>query len=149
MTLAVLAGAGLYLIFLAMPFRHTPAPAVPLSPAVEAPPTPVATAGTAEQAPAPAATTGTTLQVAIQATAPCWVSATADGTRVVYKTMEPGERQTIPVRDALDLRVGDAGGFTFSVDGVPGKSLGASGQPVSLRIARDTYRNLLNPAATR
>jgi cytoskeletal protein RodZ len=141
MTVAVLAAAVVYLMSVATP--HRPAPPVPVVPPVEAAPIPVAASGSAEAVPAPVATAGAPLQVAIQATAPCWVSATADGTRVMYKTMEPGERQTIAVKDALDLRVGDAGGLALSIDGVPGKSLGASGQPVTVHIARDNYRTLL------
>lgn len=68
-----------------------------------------------------------------------WVEATADGTRVLYQLVEPGERRSIHVREELLLRVGDAGAFQYSIDDVPGRSLGRSGQVRDVRITRDDY----------
>jgi hypothetical protein len=107
----------------AAPAPSTPAPEVP-------PPVPVATAGKP-------------LQITLEASRPCWVSATADGQRVLYRTLAKGERQTISVQDALNLRVGDAGALTASIDGVPGRTFGGPGQPVTLRITRENVREFL------
>jgi hypothetical protein len=57
--------------------------------------------------------------------------------------MQPGDRQTIAVHDELELRVGDAAAFAFSIDGVPGRSLGGPGQPVTVRITPGNYGALL------
>jgi cytoskeleton protein RodZ len=64
----------------------------------------------------------------------CWVSATADGARVVYRLMQPGERQVIDARDVLVLRVGDPSAFAFSINGAAGASLGVPAVPVTIRI---------------
>lgn len=97
----------------------------------------------APPAPVPVATAGKPLQISLEASRPCWVSATADGQRVVYKTLQKGERQTIAVQDVLSLRLGDAGALTSSIDGVPGRPFGASGQPITIQITRGNFRDFL------
>ena len=68
-----------------------------------------------------------------------WVEATADGARVLYALVRAGERRTIDVRQELLLRVGDAGAFRYSIDGVPGRPVGAAGVVRDLRITRQNY----------
>jgi cytoskeletal protein RodZ len=77
--------------------------------------------------------------VVIEPTGLVWVEATADGTRVLYQLVEPGERRSIDVREELLLRVGDAGAFRFSINGVPGRALGRSGEVRTIRITKDGY----------
>jgi cytoskeleton protein RodZ len=76
---------------------------------------------------------------------PCWVSATADGVRVAYRLMQPGERQVIDARDMLVLRVGDPSAFAFSINGTPGASLGAPAVPVTIRIKPGHPIEFLSP----
>lgn len=97
---------------------------------------PVATSG--RNAPTP-----TELKVDIHPRGPCWVEATADGERVVAKLMNAGDRQTLTVRDDLMLRVGDPGGFAFSINGVRGRAFGRAGQPEWIRIDRRNYETFL------
>jgi cytoskeleton protein RodZ len=64
----------------------------------------------------------------------CWVAVHADGKRVLYRVLTPGEKSEIEARDAIDLRVGDAGAVTFLINGAVGRSLGSSGEVVSVHI---------------
>lgn len=54
------------------------------------------------------------LQLVIQPRGLCWVSATADAERVLYRLMKPGERATVEARETIVLRVGDAEAFVYS-----------------------------------
>lgn len=71
-----------------------------------------------------------------------WVEATADGRRVLYQLVNPGEEHIIDAREELLLRVGDAGAFDYSINGVQGRQLGASGAVRTIRITRQNYRTL-------
>ena len=55
----------------------------------------------------------------------------------------PGDRQSFDVRDELTMRVGDPAAFAFSIDGVAGRSLGAPGHAVTVRINRANFRTLI------
>jgi hypothetical protein len=99
---------------------------------------PVATNGTVAT---PAATRPLTLELRPQG--PCWVEATADGERAVMRLMDAGQTATVTVQDTLILRVGDPGTFAFSIGGVPGRSLGEAGRPVTVRLDRQNYKTFL------
>ena len=90
--------------------------------------------------PGPAADSPIVAAVAV--TRPCWVTASADGVRTIYRTLQPGERVEARGR-VLTLRVGDAGALRLSLEGEAAGPLGASGEVVSLRITRENYRSLL------
>jgi hypothetical protein len=101
--------------------------AVPAAPAQTAPATP---------ADAPA----DRLVIEIQAAASTWVTGAADGKRVLYRLLAPGERVRLEARDELAFRVGDAEAFTYTINGVPGKPLGATGEVRDVQFTRDNYR---------
>jgi cytoskeleton protein RodZ len=84
-----------------------------------------------------------TLQLDIEPDGPCWLTATADGRRVVYRLLAAGERTSIEARDAVVLRVGDAGRFRFAVNGQTGRTLGNAGQPLTVAITSQNYREFL------
>ena len=91
------------------------------------------------------------LQIELRPQADCWVSATADGRVVIYRLMHGGERETIDAVEEILLRVGDAAALTYVVNGNAGRSLGASGEPVTIHITRDNAATWLteepaNPA---
>jgi hypothetical protein len=94
--------------------------------------TPIAAAGTA---PRGAATEK--LVIEIQTAAPMWITAAADGKRVLYRLLAPGERVTLEAREELAFRVGDAAAFTYTIDGVAGKPVGGSGEVRDVRITRE------------
>ena len=86
---------------------------------------------------------GEPLRIDLRPGAPCWVEATVDGRRVVYRLMSPGEQHAIEVHDEAVFRIGDAAAFAFSIDGALGRPLGRSGQPVTVRITKENYRTFL------
>ena len=96
---------------------------------------PVATAGRNLPSVVSAGTSGSTLRFDLEAQGECWVEAVADGRRVVYRLMRPGERATIESGGEIVLRVGDPGAVTYSVNGMPGKPLGRAGIPVTVRFS--------------
>ena len=81
----------------------------------------VGTGGIAEVAPAPAPAPAPsqppvdpdaeTLEVEIRPSAVIWVTATADGERVLFRLLKPGEQVSVKARGDLSFRVGDAGAF--------------------------------------
>jgi cytoskeleton protein RodZ len=80
-------------------------------------------------APEPA---GLTMEIAPRAA--CWVSVTADGEPTFSGLMSPGEKRVISAKEQILVNVGDAGAFAYSLNGRPGRPLGAPGQVVSKRI---------------
>lgn len=79
------------------------------------------------------------LTIDIQAAAPLWVTGAADGRRVLYRLLAPGERVTVNAAESLAFRVGDASAFTYSINGAPGKPLGAAGEVRDIEITRDNF----------
>jgi cytoskeleton protein RodZ len=108
------------------------------------------TAGSHEPPASPATPVqgGNVLTLAIETTGPCWVSAIVDGETVVYRLMQEGERQSIPDGNDVVLRVGDPATFTFSLNGAPGRSLGAAGTAATVHITPDNYREFIGTAPT-
>jgi hypothetical protein len=104
-------------------------------------PVPVATGGALETA--RDTTSNVPLKIEFQATGPCWVSVSTDGEHVVGRLLNAGERQEFAVHDELTVRVGDPSTFTFTIDGVPGNSLGAAATPVNAHITRQNYKTFL------
>lgn len=58
----------------------------------------------------------------------CWISASADGTRVLRGTMEAGTTETLRAQRTITMRVGNAGGVKLSVNGRPAAVLGQFGE---------------------
>jgi cytoskeletal protein RodZ len=114
------------------------------------PPAPVPVAEAAAPAPEPAAseaapigTSGRAATIEIHPTGPCWVDARGGGESRIYRLMQAGDRETVSIGDGLALRVGDPTAFAYSIDGRPGRPLGATSQPVSVHITPDTVRDFL------
>jgi cytoskeletal protein RodZ len=80
-----------------------------------------------------------TLTVEITPTGAVWIDARADGKRVLFALVQAGERPAIEARREIVLRIGDDGTFQYSVNGVPGRRVGESGEVRQLRITRDNY----------
>lgn len=81
-----------------------------------------------------------TLRLEIRPSALIWVTATADGKRVIYRLLQPGEPVTVEARNEVSFRVGDAGAFAYSINGTPAKAPGAPGEVREFQITRDNYR---------
>ena len=76
--------------------------------------------------------------------APCWVSVSADGERVLAKLLQPGDRETIEITDEAVVRVGEPGALSYSINGQSGRALGPAGQPVTIRITKENFRDFLS-----
>ncbi len=79
----------------------------------------------------------------LRSTGQCWVRLTADGRPVLSRLMLAGEKEVREVNDVAVIQVGDAGAFAFSVDGRPGKALGAPGEVRTARITKATLARFL------
>ena len=118
------------------------------TPVVESELQPVAMTGASAQAPPPppAATTGSaapeSLKIAIRPTRRLWVTGTADGKRVLFRTLEAGEEVTLEARESMTFRLGDAGAFAYALNGVPAKPPGRDGEVREFVIDRRNYREL-------
>lgn len=76
------------------------------------------------------------LVVTLRASGPSWVTATADGTRVIYRTLEAGATETLRGSREITIRVGNAGALTWSVNGRAGEIMGAPGEVKTVRVGR-------------
>lgn len=122
-----------------------PVPAA--APATVAPHPEVGTSGSNTSA--PIATATDVLKLTVHVRGLCWVSATVDGSQVVHRLMPAGETYSVGVHEDAVLRVGDPAAFTFTINGAEGRSLGAEGEPVTVRITKQNYREFLAGTASR
>jgi cytoskeleton protein RodZ len=63
----------------------------------------------------------------------------ADGREVVARRVRPGERVELGLSEDVVLSGDNAGAVHFSINGRAGRTLGAAGQPLNVRIGRDDY----------
>lgn len=80
------------------------------------------------------------LVLEIHPTGPTWVTGAADGTRVLYRLLSPGEHITVEARNDLSFRIGNAVAFAYAINGLPGKPLGGPDEIREFRITRENYR---------
>jgi len=119
-------------------------PAAPRADAAADAPAPVMTSGTAT---APLATNeqADDLRVDIRSDNVCWVSRTADGRRVIYRLLNAGDNAVIRAAADLVLRVGDPTALRLTINGGAGRLLGRAGEPVTVHVTRENYRDFLQP----
>lgn len=103
-----------------------------------------ATVGTSGQTAAPAQPQPppprpSDLTLVIRAKREVWVAATADGQKAVYKVMQPDERATVYAKQQIAARIGDAEAFEYTINGAPGKPLGAASEVKDIVITPDNY----------
>jgi cytoskeletal protein RodZ len=157
-----LVGLAAYLIWSA----RRPANAADLSPSTNPAPVAVASTPTAAATPVSATTSAATsappapvapingraaaalpepdaLRIAISAEGPCWIRVKGDGALRYQGTLKAGEKQSGDAHDALELIVGDAAQFRYSINGRPGRVLGKSGEVVVARITRANWQDWL------
>ena len=83
--------------------------------------------------------------MAIAPTATCWVSLNADGEQVFSGLMNAGDTRTVTAKEQIALNVGDAGAFAYTLNGRPGRALGAPGEVISTRITLANLQEFLTP----
>ena len=79
---------------------------------------------------------GDRLRVAFEVSDECWIEVSADGLVVLSRLLSAGERQEFSAEDELVLDVGNAGAFTWTINGQSAAPLGPSGQHRQVRITR-------------
>jgi hypothetical protein len=102
-----------------------------------------ATAGSRERD-RPGAVDSDVLRIEISPQRACWVAATADGARVVYRLVQPDEQVLVDFREDVTIRVGDAAAVAISIDGRAARAVGRPGEPVTVHITRENYREFLD-----
>jgi transcriptional regulator with XRE-family HTH domain len=115
--------------------------------ALEAAAAPIAASAvvpTANTGSLPDGTNGDLLSIRLAARGSCWVSATVDGRRSIQRLMEPGEQTVLHVRSEIVLTAGDAGALAVTINGLPLRPLGRSGQVVTVRIDPGNYRSFID-----
>jgi cytoskeleton protein RodZ len=120
----------------------TPAPAPAVGTTGRATETPVATE-TREKSPArdialPVAAPEHALIVQLTPTRRCWVTASADGKRVIYKLMMPGPPETLNADREIQIMAGDAGALEWTINGRKIGPFGESGQIRTQRVTPDS-----------
>jgi cytoskeleton protein RodZ len=83
------------------------------------------------------------LRIAISADGPCWIRVRGDGALRYQGTLNAGDKQTADAKDGLELLIGDAGQFRYSINGRPGRVLGKRGDVVVARITRANWQDWL------
>jgi cytoskeletal protein RodZ len=77
------------------------------------------------------------VEVTLAAERTVWVSAAADGQRVVYRLLVPEEQVSLTAAHRVDLRVGDAGALLVGVNGSRPLPAGGPGEVRNLIITRE------------
>jgi hypothetical protein len=65
-----------------------------------------------------------------------------DDQRAIYRTMKPGERETLGAERTISIRVGDAGAVRWQINGRPAVPMGASGEVRSATVTPDNAATL-------
>lgn len=86
----------------------------------------------------------TPLRVEFAPDGPCWLSVRIDGETVVARLLQAGDRETIELEGEAVVRVGEPGTLSYSINGQSGRALGPAGQPVTVRITKDNFRDFLS-----
>lgn len=76
-----------------------------------------------------------------------WIQVASDGQMVLDQVKNPGERVTLSCRKEFVVNTGNAGGFTYTLNGRTGKPLGGPGAVVkNIRIGLGNFRDYLGAA---
>jgi transcriptional regulator with XRE-family HTH domain len=89
-----------------------------------------------------------TMHLDVKPSGDCWLSATADGQRVLYRLMTAGDHTQIEAHDDVVLLVGDPATCAFDINGTSVRRLGAPGQPVTVHLTRDNFEQYLDRSAS-
>jgi cytoskeletal protein RodZ len=96
------------------------------------PSAPAAAAPVASSA-APKAASSAPLRLDFSVTRECWVAATVDGKRTIYRIVQAGDKISLNGEREIAARFGDAGAVAWTFNGRPGTTLGAAGAVRDLR----------------
>src|SRR5262249_27276129 len=112
----------------------SPVPAPPAAAAVVTPlPAPTAAAAAV---PTPDTASSPVLRLELEVLQKCWISLQSDGSRVISRVLEPGDRQSFEALENFELKLGNAGGLRVKLNGKTTRPLGAPGEVVTTLISR-------------
>lgn len=77
------------------------------------------------------------VRLRLETTRQSWISAISDGSRVVHRLVGAGEVLVLDAETTIELRVGDAGAVSYSIDGRAPRVLGAAGQPLTVHFTAE------------
>jgi hypothetical protein len=80
------------------------------------------------------------VQITAQDAQEVWVSARSDGKFLFAVTLEPNESRTIEASKTVLLKLGNAGGANFSLNGKPVGSVGPKGQIRSVQFTSGGFQ---------
>jgi hypothetical protein len=83
------------------------------------------------------------LRVELRTNGLCWVALSVDGEPVLARLLRAGEHLVFEVEAEAEMRVGDPGALSVTINGRPGRSLGEPEEPVDVRITRTNFRQYL------
>ncbi len=83
------------------------------------------------------------LRLSLAASGRCWVSLRSDGIHVFAGTMEAGDKRDVDAGGRISLTVGDAGVFSYSINGQPARPMGGAGEVVTVVITAQNYKTFL------
>jgi hypothetical protein len=81
--------------------------------------------------------------VLITVSSRCELQIVADGRQVLARSMDAGEWLEVGLSEAMELLGDDAGAVQLAVNGLAGRALGQSGEPLAVRLRRDDYERFL------
>jgi hypothetical protein len=93
--------------------------------------------------PSPVATSGASLGIDLTAVAPCWLSVAVDGQTSKMRLLARDESLAFRADRELTVKVGDGAALRVTVNGQPLRALGEPGEPVTVSITPDNYRQYL------
>jgi cytoskeleton protein RodZ len=95
----------------------------------------------ADSTPAPADTragaAASPLTVTIVASEPCWITASADGKRVLYRILQSGAAETLTAQRSVVIRAGNAGALRWRVNDRAEMPFGKAGEVRTVRVTAD------------
>jgi cytoskeleton protein RodZ len=83
------------------------------------------------------------LRLSLRTSGHCWVSLRSDGVHAFAGTMEAGEQREVDVHGRVSLTVGDAGVFSYSINGLPARPMGKAGEVVTVVFTAQTYKSFV------
>jgi cytoskeletal protein RodZ len=91
----------------------------------------------------PAAYEQSPVMMTLSISSPVYLEITAGDRQVLARAVEPGETVRVELSGEVTLTASDAHAIQFSINGRAGRTLGAKGTPLAVRIDRETYEDWL------
>jgi cytoskeleton protein RodZ len=83
------------------------------------------------------------LRLSMSTSGHCWVSVRSNGVHSFAGTMEAGDQHEVEVHGRVSLTVGDAGVFSYSINGLLARPMGGAGEVTTVVFNARTYKSLL------